>query len=260
MQCDSTLDPGDTAIREDDRSVIHRAVSLLACFGVTSRPMTIGTLCSQTGLPPATVHRLVTRLIDSELVERPARGRYELGERLWRLGRGVNKISRIRDRVRPVLVDLHVGSSWPVILLSVDQSAQVVVIDQIAGSATWRPAPLDRALRAGVEDIFAAFEWGRRNRASTDSTRSEGSEVFRTRQRQAMIRQERVLGIPRPDGGTWVTAPVPVPVGSESVPLAVAVALPGTDPAAVHHARTRLLRATTRIATDTPRDSGDDQG
>lgn len=259
MQCDSTLDPGDTAAREDDRSVIRRAVSLLACFGVTSGPMTIGTLCSQTGLPPATVHRLVTRLIDNELVERPTRGRYELGERLWRLGRGVNKISRIRDRARPALVDLHVTSSCPVLLLSVDHSAQVVVIDQIAGSATWRPQPLDRALRAGVENIFAAFEWrGGRDRPATDGVRNEGSDEFRTRQRHAMIRQERVLVVPRPDGGTWVAAPVPI--GSRSVPLAAAVALPaGADPVTLHHARTCLVRAMSRTATDMPRDSRGDE-
>ncbi len=169
---DALLKAVDATSQHEDKSVLGRAVSLLACFGSAAEPLTITNLCAQTGLPPATVHRLVARLVDSELVERPARGRYELGERAWRLGRGVNKISRLRESARPVLVDLHVALSCQVLLLGLDPLAGVVVIDQIAGSWTWCHQPSTvRCARASRTSSWPSSRGGGSTGACLDRRR-----------------------------------------------------------------------------------------
>ncbi len=65
-----------------------------------------------------------------------------------------------------------------------------------------------------------------------------------------MIRRQRILIDRRTDGGTWMAAPV----RSEraGIRAAIALALPEADPAAMHHARTRLLTAARKAATATP--------
>ena len=74
---------------ENRRSVLGRAFDILECFTDAEPEQTIGSLCAATGLPPATVHRMLASLVEWGAVERAARGKYRLGMRLWRLGWGV---------------------------------------------------------------------------------------------------------------------------------------------------------------------------
>lgn len=252
------LEAVDPTPQHDDRSVLGRVVSLLACFGSASEPLTITALGAQTGLPPATVHRLIAKLVDSGLLERSARGRYELGEWAWQLGRGVRKTSRMRESVRPILVDLHVALSCQVLLLGRTPEGVVVVIDQIAGSRTWIHRPVDRTLRVAAEEILAAFHSSddRAGRPPSGQNRDEAGTDFQVRQRLAMIRRQRMLTAAREDGGTWMAAPVQ-PSGS-GMPTVVALGLREAAPASLHHARRCLLMAVHNAAAAAAR-GGDDR-
>lgn len=126
---------------DQKRSVLGRAFEILDCFGPEAPEQTIAGVCSQTGLPPATVHRMLAHLVEWGAVERAARGRYQLGRRMWRLGWGVPEVRRLKDVARPFLVDLYSATAAPVALWS-RESNQAILCDLIAGheaSATWRP-------------------------------------------------------------------------------------------------------------------------
>ncbi|GAA3666747.1 IclR family transcriptional regulator [Arthrobacter ginkgonis] len=105
------------AAAEDDgkRSVLGRAFEILDCFSGGAE-MTVAGICEETGLPPATVHRMLAALVSWEGVERLSHGRYRLGMRIWRLGIGAPQVRRLRELAQPYLVDLHVATRGTVYL------------------------------------------------------------------------------------------------------------------------------------------------
>lgn len=94
---------------ESRRSVLGRAFEILDCF-VGGQEMTVAGICEETGLPPATVHRMLAALVEWEGVERISRGRYRLGARIWRLGVSAPQIRRLREIGQPYLVNLHMAT------------------------------------------------------------------------------------------------------------------------------------------------------
>lgn len=129
-----------TEIEAGKRSVLGRAFDILDCFTGPEPDQTISSLCDQTGLPPATVHRLLANLVEWGAVERSSRGHYRLGMRLWRLGWGVPEARNVRDIARPFMVDLYAMTREIVVLGSRDGD-DLLMVDQIAGQASgtaWR--------------------------------------------------------------------------------------------------------------------------
>lgn len=106
-----SADQGDEA----KRSVLGRAFEILDCFA-GGQEMTVAGICEQTGLPPATVHRMLAALVDWEGVERLARGKYRLGARIWRLGISAPQVRRLRELSQPYLVELHMATRGTVYL------------------------------------------------------------------------------------------------------------------------------------------------
>ncbi|WP_353952550.1 helix-turn-helix domain-containing protein [Knoellia sp. S7-12] len=126
---------------DQKRSVLGRAFEILDCFGPDTPEQTIAGVCTRTGLPPATVHRMLAHLVEWGAVERACRGRYRLGRRMWRLGWGVPEVRRLKDVARPFLVDLYSATAAPVALWSREQD-EAILCDLIAGhkaAATWHP-------------------------------------------------------------------------------------------------------------------------
>lgn len=137
----TALVPDD--LLESKRSVLGRVFDILECFTDEAPEQTISSLCGRTGLPPATVHRLLATLAEWGAVERASRGRYRLGMRLWRLGWGVPAARVLKDVARPHLVDLHALTGEIATLCSRDD-ADVIVTDVIAGRAASRQWQLPR--------------------------------------------------------------------------------------------------------------------
>jgi DNA-binding IclR family transcriptional regulator len=86
--------------------VLSRAFAILDSFADGPPEQTHGMIMQATGLPPATVHRVLAELIGWGAVERTGRGRYRLGLHLWRLGAQVPQGRELRDLALPYLQDL----------------------------------------------------------------------------------------------------------------------------------------------------------
>lgn len=121
-----------TAELDAKRSVLGRAFDILDCFVGGEPEQTISTLCEQTGLPPATVHRMLATLGEWGAIERAGRGRYRLGMRLWRLGWGVPGARQVRDVARPHMVDLY-SATQEIVVLGARDGHDLLLVDQIAG-------------------------------------------------------------------------------------------------------------------------------
>jgi len=116
----------------NSRSVLRRGLSVLECFADGSAEKTVAELCTRTGLPPATVHRLLTVLVDWGGVEKVSRGRYRLAMRLWRLGAVVPGTRTLRDVALPYLEDLY-EATHGVVHLAVADGSEVLYIEKISG-------------------------------------------------------------------------------------------------------------------------------
>lgn len=132
---------GEAAGRDQStRSVLGRTLDILECFGRDNHEQSVSGICRATGLPPATVHRILASLVDWGAVDLVDRGRYQLGERIWRLGHWVPDVRQLRDVARPYLVDLHDELHVPAIMAGLD-GERVFAIDRIAGRAHQRVWP-----------------------------------------------------------------------------------------------------------------------
>lgn len=150
-----------SSTQAEDRSVLRRGLSILECFADGADEQTIAGLAMRTGLPPATVHRLVAALVEWGALEKVARGRYQLGVRLWRLGALVPQARTLRDVALPFLEDLYEATHGVVHLAIVD-GVEALYIEKISGrrtpvtvtSAVGRRLPL---YAAGPGKVLVAF-------------------------------------------------------------------------------------------------------
>lgn len=193
-----------TEFHDTKRSVLGRAFDILECFS-GSTEQTITGLCDHTGLPPATVHRMLANLVEWGAVERAGRGRYLLGRRLWRLGNDVPSSRNLKDASRPCLVDLHSMTGEIAVLASADGD-RVVVADVIAGRSAFRTwtAPRQLPLLGSAPGLAllanSPYEVAR---ALVDGD----ADDFRLRQQLSEIRRNGVAVV-RHGAMVWVSAPV----------------------------------------------------
>jgi DNA-binding IclR family transcriptional regulator len=209
---------------EGKRSVLGRAFDILECFDADEPEQTISALSARTGLPPATVHRMLASLIEWGAVERASRGRYRLGRRLWWLGRTVPSTHTLKTIARPYLVDLHDVTGCISALCSPDGD-RVAVVDVIAGRAALRQVPVPATLpllssapgmvilaHSPPEDVRAiASDAGLQRRLA--DVRRAGFAVRRT---------------PGPGSATWVAAPIFGENGA-TIRSALCLAAPGEE-------------------------------
>ena len=100
----SPSDTGDSA--DPGRSVLNRALAVLALFSREQPEQSLATIQRATGLASATAYRLVTELVQWGALERVGRGRYRIGLRLWQLGSLAPQARTLRDVALPFLQDL----------------------------------------------------------------------------------------------------------------------------------------------------------
>jgi DNA-binding IclR family transcriptional regulator len=196
------------------RSVLGRVFDILDCFSGSEPDQSITSLCDQTGLPAATVHRMLATLVEWGAVERSGRGQYRLGMRLWRLGWGVPEAREVRDVARPHMVDLYAATREIVVLCSRDGD-DLLLVDQIAGSAAGpslrssRRRPLG-SCAAGLI-YLAHLELGELRARLAESTLGLPERLrrdeFRLLQVLGEVRRTGVASTPD-DGRRWFSAPV----------------------------------------------------
>lgn len=235
-----------TAVRPDakKRSVLGRVFEILDCFADTEEYVTVASLCDATGLPPATVHRVLASLVEWGAVERLERGRYELGRRIWRLGWGVPGTRIVRDIVRPFMVELYARSGGVVVLASRDGD-ELLMVDQVAdlsAGATWpssRRVPLGAVAPGLIYIAHLPIEEVR-------DLRTRGVVRYPTRPADDETALRRALADMRlrgvavsrgrnPESRTWIAAPVLDADGS--VRTTLSLVLPDSDFIAGTHDR-----------------------
>jgi DNA-binding IclR family transcriptional regulator len=119
------------------RSVLSRALAVLGCFTDEHPEQTLGMIVSSTGLASATAYRLVAELVEWGALERPSRGRYRIGTRLWQLGALAPVARGLRDAALPYLQDLA-SVTGQVVHLVVLEGDQALFVERLAGHAEVR--------------------------------------------------------------------------------------------------------------------------
>jgi DNA-binding IclR family transcriptional regulator len=188
---------------ESKRSVLGRAFDILECFS-GSTEQSITALCSDTGLPPATVHRMLANLVEWGAVERAGRGRYRLGRRLWRLGNDVPSSRTLKDTARPCLVDLHTMTGEVAVLSSSDGD-RMVVADVIAGRHALRDWAAPRQL--GMADSAPGLIMLAHMPHEAAARIAGRGDDFKLRQRFGEIRRNGLADHPHHQM-VWVSAPI----------------------------------------------------
>lgn len=89
------------------KSVVARALLILGQFSATTPSMTISQLSRATGLPVATVFRLLGELEAGHFVQRSGKGQFRLGNRLWEMGLLTPLHGRLRETALPFLLNLQ---------------------------------------------------------------------------------------------------------------------------------------------------------
>jgi DNA-binding IclR family transcriptional regulator len=125
---------------EAPRSVLGRALGVLAAFSDAAPELALGDIVAATSLPPATAHRIVAELVAWGALERIGRGRYRVGMRLWRVGALAPTARTLREATLPPMQDLAAATGY-VVHLVVPDGSRAVVVERLAGSADGTEGP-----------------------------------------------------------------------------------------------------------------------
>jgi DNA-binding IclR family transcriptional regulator len=145
--------------REPPRSVLGRALRILAAFGPRDTELRLTELADRTGLPKPTVHRLVAELVSWGALERGEDG-LRLGFRLSLLGERVPRHHTLRELALPFMEDLY-EATHESIHLGVLDGLEVLYIAKVTGErASAFEARIDERLPShctAVGKVLLAF-------------------------------------------------------------------------------------------------------
>jgi IclR family acetate operon transcriptional repressor len=120
-------DIGDAPI--DDKSVIARGLKILEALSRAGRPLGLADLARVTRLPKSTVHRLITQLVQSGLLDRTPDG-FALGMRMFEWGSHAERQKYLRAAAIPFLSELH-SRTGETVHLAVLDGRDVLYIEKI---------------------------------------------------------------------------------------------------------------------------------
>lgn len=112
-------------------SVLGKAHLVLGAFASGSTCLGLSELSRRSGVPKATVHRLGTELVQLGYLSRTARG-YQLGWRIFELGRLVPGPAHLRTVARPVMLDLR-AATQAVVHLAVPHGTDCCYLERLGG-------------------------------------------------------------------------------------------------------------------------------
>lgn len=123
----SSQDPDWAAQSEPTPSILTKAFVVLDAFDADSRVLTLTEIWHRTGLPKPTVHRLLRRLEELNVVEPHGAGGWKLGIRLRRMA-AATPVEVLRKTALPHLARLHTLTNESV-RLGVLRGREVVVLE-----------------------------------------------------------------------------------------------------------------------------------
>ncbi|MFF0447663.1 IclR family transcriptional regulator [Streptomyces sp. NPDC004609] len=129
------------------RSAVDRTFSVLSAFDQRNQVLTLSDISRRSGLPVATVHRIVAKLHSRGALERAATGEYSIGLRLWEIGTLAPRGSVLREAALPHLMTFRTQATATVIL-AVRDGTETFCLEMISDGRGHRPplaAPGGRA-------------------------------------------------------------------------------------------------------------------
>lgn len=115
----------------DPSSVLGKVVRILHAYGPDDQGLSFSELCTRTGLPKATVHRIANDLVRARLLDR-VDGGYHLGSHLFELGMLASVERTLVEVVTPFLEDLC-ERTHETVHLGVRKGDEVVYVVRITG-------------------------------------------------------------------------------------------------------------------------------
>jgi len=111
--------------------VSSRLLQVLFAFQPEESDLSLAELERKTGLPHATVRRLVMELTNAGALNRRSDGRLTIGPRLWQLGTPAPLTESLRTTAQPFMEDLYTALHQHV-QLAVLEGQEAVVIDRLS--------------------------------------------------------------------------------------------------------------------------------
>lgn len=118
-------------------SILAKAFELLRAFDLSNRVMTLTELARAADLPKSTVHRLLARLVELDVIEHIDEG-YRISLSMARLA-ALSPANLMRDVALPHMARLH-NWSGHTITLGVLRDFDTVILEQV-GSTSWHSDP-----------------------------------------------------------------------------------------------------------------------
>ncbi|MGW4773475.1 IclR family transcriptional regulator [Nocardia sp. NPDC004278] len=113
-------------------AVVGKLFTALDCIAQEGGDaVSLAQLTQRTGIPKATLYRLLCDLLEAGVIERGRSG-YSLGGRLFELGFAVPKYRRLRQLAQPYLNQLQ-GETGQTVHLGILAEDQVVVLEKVHG-------------------------------------------------------------------------------------------------------------------------------
>jgi IclR family transcriptional regulator, acetate operon repressor len=126
----------ETATTDNDSPTL-RAFAVVEAVGRSGRPMLLMDVVAAVGLPKATVHRILTQLVDGGLLRRLPGAGYGVGTRLSRLGRDLITNDAGRPARRAILQRL-VDSLGETCNFTMLDGAEIIYLDRVETASPLR--------------------------------------------------------------------------------------------------------------------------
>jgi DNA-binding IclR family transcriptional regulator len=149
---------------EPGRSVSSRLLQVLFAFEPGRSRLTLAALSRQTGMPPATVRRLVLELVQAGALDMAPDGALTIGTRLWQLGTLAPLTKPLRTVAQPFMEDLYTVLHQHV-QLAVLEGREAVIVERLS-----EPGAIGLMSQVGGRLALHSFAAGKVLLAHGDST------------------------------------------------------------------------------------------
>ncbi len=116
-------------------SILDRVVRILESFDDTQPALTVSSLSRRSGIPQATMYRLVSEMVQHGILAREPDGRVRLGLRLWELVARSSPAKDLREAALPFLQDVQ-SVVHQHTQLSVLRDGEVLVLERLSSSGS----------------------------------------------------------------------------------------------------------------------------
>ncbi|MEV4642443.1 helix-turn-helix domain-containing protein [Actinoplanes sp. NPDC049548] len=227
-----------------------RLLRVLDAFSVARPELSLADISRTTGLPPATLYRLLRELTDHGAIQRTSTGRYAVGLRLWEIGSLAPAVSRLDEVAIPYMADLY-EATHGTLHLAVPLGTEALCVAAISGHPPVQPAlptgarvPLESP---GVGRVLLAY-------APPDvlaEVFAGGGSPYRIRQELVEIRRRGVAVTSAGSRPFSAAAPLVGPQGAVLAAVSVAVRTFSDSPLLIRLVRNAALGISRELGTST---------